>query len=265
MNEPLVSIITPCYNGESYVHRLFDSILSQSYNNIEFIFINDGSTDNTYSVFKQWKPLFESKGIKVIYIYQENAGQAAAINNALKFFSGDYLTWPDADDYYSQPTALADRVQFLESKIDCSVVYTNGLLLSENGRRLGCFKDEAYDYNNRDIFKDCLLEQSFWYCPIAYLFRSSSIRSSIKDMRIFESRGGQNWQLMLPVFYSYQTAFLDKIDFIYLVRSKSHSRYQYHQLNIEEQRRNEHKVIITSTIERMLISVVKKKEILPDL
>jgi len=55
-NNKLVSIITPCFNGEFLIHRLLDSILNQTYNNIEFIFINDGSTDKTEEVVKSYMP-----------------------------------------------------------------------------------------------------------------------------------------------------------------------------------------------------------------
>ena len=51
---PLVSIITPCYNGENVMHRLLDSILSQTYSNIEFILINDGSTDHSEEIWYQY-------------------------------------------------------------------------------------------------------------------------------------------------------------------------------------------------------------------
>lgn len=95
---PLVSIITPCYNGENYVTPFIKSVLLQSYNNIEFIFINDGSTDNTEKIVLDYEPEFKERGIKFKYIYQENQGQATALNNGLKIFTGDYLTWPDSDD-----------------------------------------------------------------------------------------------------------------------------------------------------------------------
>ena len=76
--EKKVSIITPCFNGEGFVERYLNSILNQTYKNIELIFINDGSTDRTEKVVKSYIIKFEEKGMKLIYIYQENAGQAAA-------------------------------------------------------------------------------------------------------------------------------------------------------------------------------------------
>ena len=55
MNKPLVSIVTPCYNGESYLSRFFDSILNQTYTNLEVVLINDGSTDRTENVVNQYR------------------------------------------------------------------------------------------------------------------------------------------------------------------------------------------------------------------
>ena len=57
MKKPLVSIITPCYNGETYLSRFFESILNQTYSNLELIFVNDGSTDKTESVVQEYCPL----------------------------------------------------------------------------------------------------------------------------------------------------------------------------------------------------------------
>ena len=82
-----VSIITPCFNGEKFISRYFDSILEQTYKNIEVIFINDGSTDTTEKIVEQYISTFNKHGIEFIYIYQENKGQAAALNNGLKKFS----------------------------------------------------------------------------------------------------------------------------------------------------------------------------------
>ena len=60
---PLVSIITPCYNGENVMHRLLDSILSQTYSNIEFILINDGSTDHSEEILVSYEKKFSTKKV----------------------------------------------------------------------------------------------------------------------------------------------------------------------------------------------------------
>lgn len=98
MTKPLVSIITPCYNGEAFLKRYFESILNQTYPNLELIFINDGSTDRTEEIALSYRERLEKRGITYIYEKQENAGQAAALNRGLKLFTGEYLTWPDSDD-----------------------------------------------------------------------------------------------------------------------------------------------------------------------
>ena len=107
-----VSIITPCYNGEMYVERMLNSVLEQDYNNIEFILINDGSTDKTEAIVKKYETKFKKKGIDFIYIYQSNSGQAAALNKGLAIFKGDYLTWPDSDDMLSKDS-ISKKVEFL--------------------------------------------------------------------------------------------------------------------------------------------------------
>ena len=62
-NKPLVSVITPCYNGEKFLHRFLDSVLNQTYTNVEFIFINDGSFDKTEEIVFSYKERLKSKGI----------------------------------------------------------------------------------------------------------------------------------------------------------------------------------------------------------
>ena len=111
--KPLVSIISPCYNGETYVGRFLDSILAQNYPNIEVIIINDGSKDKTENVILSYKQKFEDKGYKFYYIYQNNAGQSAAINQGLKVFHGKYMTWIDSDDVLVSD-AISEKVSFME-------------------------------------------------------------------------------------------------------------------------------------------------------
>ena len=68
MDNQLVSIITPCYNGGKVICRYLDSVLNQTYRNIELVFVNDGSTDNTEEVVLKYKSSFEKSVMKLIYI-----------------------------------------------------------------------------------------------------------------------------------------------------------------------------------------------------
>ena len=80
---PLVSIISPCYNGEKYLSCFLESVLSQSYDNIELIMVDDGSTDRTKEIICSFEDKFRNRNLSLCYIYQENRGQAAAINRGL--------------------------------------------------------------------------------------------------------------------------------------------------------------------------------------
>jgi glycosyltransferase involved in cell wall biosynthesis len=89
---PLVSILIPAYNSEKWIKTTIQSALNQTYKNKEIIIVDDGSTDNTLSIAKQ----FESNSVKVIT--QKNQGASAARNKALSFSQGDFIQWLDSDD-----------------------------------------------------------------------------------------------------------------------------------------------------------------------
>ncbi len=95
MVNPLVSICIPVYNGEAYIKASVDCIINQSYQNIEIIIVNDGSTDNTLGVLQH----FTDQRVKIIN--QTNKGQCAAANAAFKASKGSYIKFFDADDILS--------------------------------------------------------------------------------------------------------------------------------------------------------------------
>lgn len=88
----LVSILIPCYNAEKWLSETIQSAMAQTWRNKEIIVVDDGSTDNSLSVARQ----FASKTLKVLH--QKNSGAAAARNKALQHAQGDYIQWLDADD-----------------------------------------------------------------------------------------------------------------------------------------------------------------------
>lgn len=220
-NNGLVSIITPCYNGADYIYRLFDSILAQTYNNIEFIFVNDGSTDETEKVALSYKEKFEEKGIKYIYISKNNGGVASAINEGLKVFSGEYLTWPDADDWMT-PDCIEKKVRYLEDNLDCGMVITQlETRLEETPNAChGVLKFKNTE--KRNIFEDLLLENYVYVAPIGYMARSSMLLEVCPTRNINDTnRMGQNWQMMLPICYRHPCGFIDEKLGYYLIRANS--------------------------------------------
>lgn len=110
----LVSIIVPIYNVEKYLKRCLDSILSQSYKNIEIILIDDGSKDNSGLICDNYAAI--DKRVKVIH--QKNSGVSVARNVGLAHSKGEYIAFVDSDDYISQSFVEKSILNMLENKSD---------------------------------------------------------------------------------------------------------------------------------------------------
>lgn len=218
-----VSVIAPCFNGENYVSLFLESILEQSYNNIELIFINDGSTDNTENIVLSYEQKFINRGYDFKYFYQNNAGQAAALNKGLKFFTGKFLTWPDSDDRL-HPKSVEKRVRFLQKNTQYGFVRSTAYIFDESdlGQPIGMIRGDPLTAKKENIFEDLITEST--YCtPGCYLVRSKAFLSVNPKKEIYLSRGGQNWQMLLPISYYYKCGFIDEPLFYYTFRKESHS------------------------------------------
>jgi glycosyltransferase involved in cell wall biosynthesis len=248
----LVSIITPCFNGEKFVHRLLDSVLEQTYPSIEHIFIDDGSTDKTAEIIKTYILKYKARGIKLIYVYQENARAAAALNRGLKLFTGDYLTWPDSDDYYRSNDAIATMVAAFENlSNEYGMVRCDAMLTEENTQEaLSKFSNNNPNVRKESLFEDCLLEINFWFTPGCYLTSAAVLDDVIGEREIFVNMDAQNFQMFLPIFYKYKCFYIDKPLFNYLVRSNSYCN-QPIPFDLAIKRSLIHNEIIEQTLKRM--------------
>ena len=92
--QPLISIIVPCYNTKDYIEQCLDSLIHQSYKNLEIILVNDGSTDDTDAKIQ---PYLSDDRIR--YIIQENKGLSGARNTGLDIMKGEYVCFVDSDDF----------------------------------------------------------------------------------------------------------------------------------------------------------------------
>ncbi len=224
MMEPLVSIITPCYNGESYLDRYFQAILAQTYGNLELIFINDCSTDRTDEFVAKYRPLLEQRGIHFIYLVQEkNKGQAAGLNRGLKLFTGEYLTWTDADDEMV-PNCIEKKVQYLQEYPEYQMVRSDGIYFNEETKAQKSIAAEQ-DKHPQNIFEQLLLVHTYGCCG-CYMITKELLLKCYPDRDIFESRVGQNWQLLVPAASYSVCGYIDEPLYIVYEHGNSHSRQQ---------------------------------------
>lgn len=102
--EPLVSIITISYNSEKTIRRTIESVLDQSYKNIEYIIVDGKSNDSTVETIKKYGDTFKNKNIKYKWISEKDKGIADAFNKGLKLATGDLIALLNSDDWYEKDT-----------------------------------------------------------------------------------------------------------------------------------------------------------------
>jgi glycosyltransferase involved in cell wall biosynthesis len=116
--KPLVSIVTPAYNGENYLDETIRSVVAQTYPNWELIIVDDGSKDRTAEIVKAWA----AKDARIQYVYQENQRMASARNNGIKHAKGKYVAFLDHDNIFL-PKKLELQVAHLEAHPEIGVSY----------------------------------------------------------------------------------------------------------------------------------------------
>lgn len=128
MKQPIVSVIMPVYNGETYLRQCLDSVVNQTLKEIEIICVDDGSSDRSVEILKE----YAAKDERVMVLQQANAGAGAARNNGLSKASGKYLSFLDSDDFFETDMLekavekiAADRADFVVFRCDHYLNDTN--------------------------------------------------------------------------------------------------------------------------------------------
>lgn len=125
----LVSVIIPTYNRAHFIKAAIQSVLEQTYSNLELIVVDDGSTDNTHDVVK----LITDD--RLLYIQQSNRGRSNARNHAISLARGKYIAFLDSDDIYL-PNKIELQVNYLKNHSDVGMVYTSAYCINEQGEML---------------------------------------------------------------------------------------------------------------------------------
>ncbi len=122
---PLVSVIIPTYNRAALLTETVESVLCQRYPSLEFIIVDDGSTDNTADVLARY-------GERIRYVYQPNAGRSNARNKGFQLSHGAYIAFLDSDDLL-EPDSIQQRVEYLNRNQEVGFVYCGFKTIDDHG------------------------------------------------------------------------------------------------------------------------------------
>ena len=160
---PEISIIVPVYNAAAYLRKSLDSIVNQSYRDIEFIFVDDGSCDDSPAILKE----YETADKRVTVLHQENRGAGAARNYGMSVAGGKYLLFLDCDDIFE--TSMAEKMHSRAEADNLDVLVCQSVLI---------------DHATEEI-SDASSSVRREYLPPQEVFASTDIREDFFDMFIW--------------------------------------------------------------------------------
>ena len=218
-----ITIIVPVYNVEHYLDKCLDSLISQTYKNLEIIVINDGSTDNSGIICQE----YAQKDNRIIYVEKENGGQSEARNMGLDRMTGSYVTFVDSDDWVE-----ADYVETLYQKItEYQADIAVGNYYSYNEQEgIFCFHifgSSYYEkvYDNVSIFENFYesehMKNFALICVGGKLYKSDLFR----ELRFEVGKLGEDGYLNQKIYLlAEKTIYLNKGLYAYRQREGSSSR-----------------------------------------
>ena len=171
-NDPLISIIIPCFNAEKTLEKCLESVVQQSYANLEIIIIDDGSTDETSLIYNK----FQSNDERILVLKQQNSGVSKARNTGVKAATGDYICFVDSDDWAELNYCSELYSLLVGENADISIVEAS--YEDENGNVL-CSKpisDEKIFDGNRALVL-LLEDQEIQSHPWGKLFKADLLRN----------------------------------------------------------------------------------------
>ena len=173
-NSELISLIIPCYNAESTLEKCLESVISQSYQNLEIIIINDGSTDQTFNIINE----FAEKDSRIVVINQKNAGVSAARNVGIKTASGSYICFVDSDDWVEKEYCVVLHQIITHNDADISIA--EAFFEDEKGNLVQTIESEnskiaIYDQQTalRLLLEDKIIQSHPW----AKLYKSELLKT----------------------------------------------------------------------------------------
>lgn len=163
--EKKVSIIVPVYNVSQYISKCLDSLINQTYTNLEIILIDDDSTDNSLEICKKYEKLDS----RVFVFHKTNGGAASARNVGLDNCHGDYITFVDSDDYVE--SNYVEKLLFILEKHNADISVCSFFYEYTNSKKINNYDSDIIEYDDIGFIKRFLDD---WTCGLIWnkLFKS---------------------------------------------------------------------------------------------
>lgn len=217
MSSPLVSVVTATYNMGNYIEEAVVSVLNQTYDNFQYIIIDDGSTDNTREVLDSYL-----KDPRVEYYYQENMGQTVAKNNGIRKSKGDYICFLDSDNIWDLNKLKIQTDTFKTINPEYKIIYTHQHFIDEKGDYIGSPDIKRYSGN----ITEQLLFDNF-----------VTFNTVMVKRECFEESGLMDEDLKRSIDYELWLRFSLKYDFYYLSEMTTYYRHWEGQMSQDLEKR----------------------------
>lgn len=237
MQQPLISIIVPCYNCEAYVERCIKSILNQSYTNIEIIAVNDGSVDRTLNILIE----LSKSDQRLVVINQNNSGVSCARNKGIERATGSYFVFCDSDDFVGE--------NYIEDFFKCS-----------NFEKTLVFQyPSVYDETNKNVLKESSVCKTQIYSVSSGVSQARLLHNGYPFGKLFKTSVVKSHELKFDENIEYKEdlifilEYLKYVDSISLIPGKDYY-YCVHSGSLSNKWKRPENVI---RINKIVLSLVK--------
>lgn len=220
-----MSLVVPCYGTEKWLSDFINSVYLQDWDDLEIIFVNDGSGNRTSQIILSFQERLCSKGWIPILVEQENKGLGGAVDIGLKLVSGEFLMWPDPDDWL-MPESIKKRVSYMRENPDIGLLRSDCAIFIEDRQSFDgrLFAVDLPPHRNSCLFEH-LVYQRFFYAPVCHFVRCSMFWHVHPNRSIwFSKASSQNYQLLVPLVERFPVLQVPDVLACYRLRSDSRSR-----------------------------------------
>lgn len=189
----LISIVVPVYNVKNYLDRCIESIINQTYKNLEIILVNDGSNDGSGEVCEKWK----KKDERIIVLHKKNGGLSSARNAGIEIAKGKYIAFIDSDDYVSHN--MYQELHAILEKNKSDIVICGREYVWDDGKTYCRYRYDRRieNYTSKEAIKEMNSFRKFDMAAWDKLYK----RSLFKNIRFPEGKLSEDYYIMYKLFW----------------------------------------------------------------